>query len=300
MHPMLKYTFAMCLWLAPLASWGGDGGVFWSIEGSAGHAGYLLGTIHSEDPRVLEFSESFIDALAGSDIFAMELVPDLFTMARLAEYMHLPEGESQADLIGDQRFQAVAGALSRYGLPAEQVARMKPWAAMMTLSVPPPSSGLFMDFSLSLRASGAGLEVIGLETLEEQLSFLENLSLEQQLMLLDHAVAEFDQVGEVHTRMVDVYLEGDLNLLDRQASEQMATLDEELRNYFIGEGIIGRNRRMLANLVPALGRGKVFAAVGALHLPGPHGLISLLEGQGFRLVPMDSPFRVAAEGVVSE
>ena len=92
--------------------------LFWSIESDNGHAGFLLGTIHSEDPRVLEFTEEFLAALNGSAYFAMELVPNLPTLARLAESMHLPEGIELASIIGEERFAAVSQALSGYGVPA--------------------------------------------------------------------------------------------------------------------------------------------------------------------------------------
>jgi len=296
MHRLLKYTFTSLLLAQPcLAAGGGDTAVFWSVDGPQGHAGYLLGTVHSEDARVLDYSDEFLEALQSCDVFAMELVPDLPTLARLTQFMHLPEGVTQADVIGAERFQAVAEALSHYGLPAEQVARMKPWASMMTLSVPPPKTGLFMDFSLSLRAAGSGLRVIGLETLEDQLSFLEDLALPQQLVLLDHAVAEFDQVLEVHESMVSTYLEGDLDGLARLADEQMATLDADIREYFVGAGIHARNRRMLSNLIPELRNGRVFTAVGALHLPGEQGLIALLRTEGYVLKPLRPPFAATSE-----
>ena len=165
-----------------------DHGLFWSIQKDGKPAGYLLGTIHSEDPRVLDFSEDFIRRLNENDIFAMELVPDLPTLARLAEYMHYPQGQTLESVIGAERFDQLVSALSTYGIPAEFISRMKPWAAMMTLSTPPPKTGFFMDLSLSLRASGSGLKVVGLETLEQQLSFLEEMPLSMQLSLLDQAI----------------------------------------------------------------------------------------------------------------
>jgi uncharacterized protein YbaP (TraB family) len=270
-------------------------GLFWSISGDQGQVGYLLGTIHSEDPRVLEYTESFLEHLRGSQVFAMELVPDLPTLNALTYYMRLPEGEDLASLIGESRYQAVAAALKAYSVPAGQVARMKPWAAMMTLSVPPPRTGLFMDFSLSLRASGNGLQVVGLETLEQQLAFLENMSRDQQIMLLDHAVAEFGQVAAVHLAMVNTYLENDLGQLQAMTTEQMLGLDEATRKYFMEQGIDARNHRMLESLLPHFDKGKVFVAVGALHLPGPQGLVALLRSQGYLLQPLPPPFATSAQ-----
>jgi uncharacterized protein YbaP (TraB family) len=269
-------------------------GLFWSVTGENGRS-YLLGTIHSEDPRVLEFTDEFIAALGACDVFAMELVPDLPTLASLMERMNYKEGTSLPGVIGQTRFEALTAALAVYHLPAEQVARMKPWAAMMTLSVPPPETGLFMDFSLSLRASGSGLKVIGLETLEQQLSFLENMPLEQQLELLDQALQDFTGVQEVHDRMVDSYLGGSLEALLVDVQQQMADLKPETRHYFMQQGIIDRNHTMLESLLPQLQQGCVFTAVGALHLAGPDGLIDLLRAKGYQVEALASPFPTSAD-----
>jgi uncharacterized protein YbaP (TraB family) len=168
---------------------------------------------------------------------------------------------------------------------------------MMSLSLPPPKTGLFLDFQLSLRASGSGLEVLGLETLEEQLSFLENLSLQQQLELLDQALADHARVQEIHDLMVDSYLYRPLDDLMQVAAEQMDSLEPATRRYFQEEGIDARNRRMVDKALPLLKEGCTFIAVGALHLPGEAGMLDLLEAAGYRPQPMPSPFVVVAGAV---
>ncbi|MEJ2383079.1 MAG: TraB/GumN family protein [Xanthomonadales bacterium] len=286
-----RTAFVVCLAALsqPLAA-EPDSAIFWALSRDGQAAGYLLGTIHSEDPRVLDFPDRFIERLSGSDIFAMELVPDLPTLSRLTDYMHYADGTTLESRIGADRFERLRAALAGYRLPSDWIARMKVWAAMMTLSVPPPESGFFMDFSLSLRAAGAGLEVVGLETLEQQLSFLEDMPQEQQIELLDHALDEFERVDEVHRRMVDSYLAGDLRELSRETEQQMAVLDPDTRAYFIRRGIDERNRRMVDAVLPHLARGRVFIAVGALHLPGENGLVALLRSEGYELAPLPLPF----------
>jgi uncharacterized protein YbaP (TraB family) len=274
---------------------GADRALFWSIQKNGVQAGYLLGTIHSEDPRVLDFSEVFLHKLNSNSIFDMELVPDLPTLSRLTEYMHYPPGQTLESVIGAERFNALASALSAYRVPAEFISRMKPWAAMMTLSTPPPETGFFMDLSISLRASGSGLKVVGLETLEQQLSFLENMPLSMQLALLDQAIAEFDKVKEAHDQMVDAYLENNLIQLQALADEQLQGVGDEANEYFISAGIHARNLRMAESLLPHLENNRVFVAVGALHLPGEKGLLNILRRQGFELSPLEVPFFRASE-----
>ena len=267
-----------------------DRALFWSIQKNSKPAGYLLGTIHSEDPRVLDFSAEFLRKLKTNNVFAMELVPDLTTLARLTEYMRYPPGETLESVIGIDRFNALASALSVYKVPAEFVSRMKPWAAMMTLSTPPPETGFFMDLSLSLRASGSGLTVVGLETLEQQLSFLEDMPMSMQLSLLDQALAEFGRVREVHDQMVNIYLENNLLELQVLSDVQLQTAGKKASDYFIESGIRARNLRMVESLLPHLESNRVFVAVGALHLPGEDGLLNILRRQGFELSPLDMPF----------
>ncbi len=286
-------TLVLLLFVSPmvvLAAQDVDHALFWSIQKNGEPVGYLLGTIHSEDPRVLDFSEEFLHKLNENDMFAMELVPDLPTLARLTEYMHYPPQTTLESVIGSVRYNALKLALSRYKVPADFISQMKPWAAMMTLSTPPPETGFFMDLSLSLRASGSGLKVVGLETLEQQLSFLQEMPLLMQLALLDQALADFEQVTEAHDQMVDVYLENNLVNLQALSDEQLEGVGDEAGAYFVESGIHARNLRMLESLLPHLENNRVFVAVGALHLPNEQGLLNLLRQQGFELNPLDLPF----------
>ena len=263
--------------------------LFWSLSKNGQDAGFLLGTIHSEDPRVLDFQEAFIDVLDSNDFFAMEIVPDLPTLNRLTQYMQYQDGRTLESQVGPERYAVLKPLLASYKIPTDWISGMKVWAVMMTLSVPPPQTGLFMDFSLSLRAAGAGLKVVGLETLEQQLSFLETMSLEQQLALLDQAITEQEKSHGIHAQMVNSYLAGDTALLKATAEEQLDQLDDATRRHFIELGVNQRNQRMIDTLLPLLQQGKVFTAVGALHLPGEQGLIRLLQNQGYELAPLPLP-----------
>lgn len=270
---------------------GSEEGLYWRISQDGREAGFLLGTIHSEDPRVLDFSEAFIAELNSSQVFAMEMVPDLPTLKKLTEYMHYQDQDRLQSLLGQERFDRAMQALGGYQVPNDWKSRMKVWAVMMTLSVPAPQTGFFMDLSLSLRAAGSGLKVIGLETLEEQLQFLEQMPLEYQIELLDHALADYQRVAEIHEEMVQIYLQNSLAALETLSAQQFAILDPKISRYFTDLGIAARNRQMAANVLPQLAENRVFIAVGALHLGGEDGLINLLREGGYELTALPLPFR---------
>lgn len=293
---LIRFIFAVTFLLPPALGAAQDSAMFWRISVGGQEAGFLLGTIHSEDPRVVDFPEALLEELASNQVFAMEMVPDLPTLNRLTDYMHYQDGSTLESRVGAERYRRIMEALSQYQVPQDWKNRMKIWAAVMTLSVPAPETGFFMDFSLSLRAAGSGLKVVGLETLEQQLAFLEDMPMDQQLELLDQALEEYQKVQEIHDRMVTTYLSGDLAALMREAEGQLEELDPETKAYFLAQGIDARNQRMLNTLLPMLQESRVFVAVGALHLPGELGLVKLLRNSGYEMEPLPLPFSaVSAE-----
>lgn len=255
--------------------------VLWTVTDDEGHRNWLLGTVHSEDPRLLEFPEPLLDALKQADRLALELVPNSGMLEKLREAMHYDEGRLQNVLPPDLYEEAARILDEHYGVGEPATRRMRPWAVAMTLSMPPPETGLFMDLALSFRASGLGLEVVALETLDEQLAFLTGLSEEGQIDLIRMAVEDFDHMKALFDELVTAYLEGDLEQLERISDEQLEGVDEEVVRHFNEVGLRQRNHIMVERAKPYLEQGDSIIAVGALHLPGDDGLIRLLEQEGY-------------------
>lgn len=257
------------------------GQMFWSVTDEDGRQNWLLGTMHSEDPRLLDFPPALMDALRESQRVALELVPDTSMLERLNQAMNYDSGRLNEVLEPDLYARVVELLDQAYGMGEPAVRRMKPWAAAMTLSMPPPQTGLFMDLALSFRASGMGKDVVALETLDEQLAFLEGLSERAQIELLRQAVADFEQIDEVFETMIGLYLSSDLAALEEYSRGQLDDFDDEIASHFNQVGLIDRNKVMLERAVPYLAEGGVLIAVGALHLPGEHGLIELMRQEGY-------------------
>lgn len=255
--------------------------VLWTVTDDEGHRNWLLGTVHSEDPRLLEFPEPLLDALKQADRLALELVPDSGMLEKLQKAMHYDKARLHEVLPPDLYEQAVRILDEHYGVGEPAVRRMRPWAVAMTLSMPPPETGLFMDLALSFRASGLGLDVVALESLDEQLAFLQDLSKEGQIDLIRMAVEDFDEMEALFDKLVRAYLDGDLERLQQLSDEQLEDVDEEVVRHFNEVGLKQRNHVMVERAMPYLEQGGAIIAVGALHLPGEEGLIRLLEQEGF-------------------
>ncbi len=98
-----------------------DSALFWSISKQGEPAGYLLGTIHSEDPRVLDFSPRFIERLTENQVYAMEMVPDLPTLQQLTDYMQYQDGSTLESRVGIERYARLQAALAGYSVPPDWV-----------------------------------------------------------------------------------------------------------------------------------------------------------------------------------
>jgi uncharacterized protein YbaP (TraB family) len=57
--------------------------------------------------------------------------------------------------------------------------------------------------------------------------------------------------------------------------------DSALQEKVMNQMLTRRNHRMVERMEPFFNQGRVFVAVGALHLVGDEGLISLLRQRGY-------------------
>jgi uncharacterized protein YbaP (TraB family) len=159
--------------------------------------------------------------------------------------------------------------------------RMKPWAVAVTLSMPAPESGEVLDMRLYQQALQAGKQVVGLESIREQLAVFDDMPESKQVVLLQDAVDNFPELDAMHRELLDAWMRRDLAALMAINTAAMQAGDQELAEEFQDRLIVRRNKRMAERLLPYLQEGKVFVAVGALHLPGETGLLNLLEQRGY-------------------
>ena len=263
------------------------GGVFWRIESPERPSSYLLGTIHSADPRVATPRPSVLRAFDDAAIFVMEMELKAESYLRLGASMMFTDGGDLQRLLGPDDFNRLAAAVAQHGLPEPILRRMKPWAVLALLSQPTPQRGAFMDMDLYQRAVAAGKPVFGLESAEEQLAVFDRMPMNDQLAMLHSALAQVDQIPAMQARMIETYLSGDLHAIAALADEMAREDASGLNRRFLQRLNDDRNDRMLSRMVPHIDRGGAFIAVGALHLTGERGLLRQLRGRGYRLSPLN-------------
>ncbi len=259
-------------------------GLLWKVSKSFTKPSYLFGTMHVVDPRIVNLPPAVQVVFDQSDTFVMEAVLDGPEMLEFSQMMFFADGTRLDALLGDQLFDMTADALAYYGISREVAESMKPWGAYLTLNIP-PALGVPLDFMLLESARINGAAVYGLETLNEQARVMDDMAIDDQVKLLRDTVCNYDVVQKDIEQMKDRYLDRDLAGLwaftDKYEVQDTAGY-QKLMTRLLSD----RNRRMVERMQPMLARGNAFIAIGALHLPGDRGVLSLLEERGYSVTPV--------------
>lgn len=274
------------LWLVLLSgAYASERGLLWHISGN-GADSYLFGTMHSEDPRVTRLPEAVSRKLSAADTLMLELALDEQAQMAVALEMFLPEGSSLSAVVGEALGKQAQQAMLEFGIPPEVTERMQPWATVVTLSMPKLETGQVLDVLLYQHGVERGMTFQPLETPQEQLAVFTSLTNSEQKALLRSVLEEYKSYPPMFEAMTEAYLQRDLEALSRMSDENPMSNDAALQQKLMKRLLDERNQRMVSRMVPLLSNGKVFVAVGALHLPGEVGLIRLLRQRGYSVDPI--------------
>ena len=256
----------------------------WEVQGRQ-NVVYLLGSIHmlrAEDhPLPAAIDRAYEDA----EVLVMELDMDdidpAATQAAFAEAGVLRDGTTLADLLGETAYAEAERLASALDIPLDLLAQSEPWLAAMTVEMMllyrigfNPLLGV--EMTMTARASADGKEIRGLESVDEQLSFLDTLSPGAQRDMLLQTLEDGAAMSESIDEMISAWRHGDTAALEAgllAGLETHAELNEAL--------VTGRNRRWAARIADLLDDADDYlVVVGALHLVGDDGVPRLLESAG--------------------
>jgi uncharacterized protein YbaP (TraB family) len=129
-------------------------------------------------------------------------------------------------------------------------------------------------------------KIKGLETMSFQASVLDSipykLQAEQLVSYIDNAGKE-NKEDKLLQEMFDAYRKQDLSKLEKL----MIDTDAGMKG-FIDIMLYHRNQNWVNKLNDLLPHKSLVIAVGAGHLPGEKGLISLLRKQGYTVTPVEN------------
>jgi uncharacterized protein YbaP (TraB family) len=257
----------------------------WAIRG-AHNTVYLAGSVHLLRSRDAALPAAFERAYKDADALVMEIdLDDLDPAAAqtwMLEHGMIGDEKTLGDIIGKPRFQKVEQEGNRLGLPVEALQQLEPWLVAMTLAQLQymklgfdPEQGV--EKQLQRKAQADHKEITGLETLDEQLGLLANMSSGDQAKFLDLTLEEMHEMeGETDT-LLTAWRAGNAQKLASMLSDEYKVAPVLYRTL-----VADRNKRWMPQIEKLLKSDKDYLiVVGALHLVGTGGLLELTKARGY-------------------
>jgi hypothetical protein len=311
-----RAALALCALAAVAACAGGRGPIrlapgralFWEArDAKRGATLYLLGSVHVGDGRPLVLHPALADAFARSEELVVEVDLAEITPERVAGFLDrhgtLAAGEELSQRLSPETLARLREFVARRALVAAQVERLQPWAISLvvvesSLRGAGYENAYGVDQWFLSRARAAGKPVVGLETLEFQLSLLSGLAPEHQERLLRDALlaAGSDGTGaEGVGSILEAWERGDADALERLAHAELAE-DPSLAPFYEAT-YFARNESMREALLRLMADGRArFCVVGSGHLVGARGIPALLAKDGYRVTGPGFEAREARAG----
>ena len=257
-------------------------GILWEISAGDTTPSYVFGPFHSDDDAILDLPVTVRKALHKSSILVLEMSLDSENINAMRQAAVLPAGKTLRHVIKDNLIYSEAvSSMALRGSPRNITSRLKPWAVYMSLNTPEQKSGMFQDLLLKLLAGIQNKPVASLEAAHEQVAVYDELTMAEQVELLDGLLGSYSSNDIEYEMIKGHYLERDLAQLSRAASVQNLEVNDSLKQKMQRRLVDNRNDRMVSRMKPYLQNGDAFIAVGALHLAGANGILSQLSANGY-------------------
>lgn len=249
---------------------------------------YLVGSVHMLTKDFYPLAPALEAGFKDSDLLVEEV--DLAEMLApekqfsLLSRGMLPAGQTLDKVVSPSTMALVNARVGGLGMPASALQQFKPWFLAMTLMAVEWEKAGF-DATLGLdkhfydRAKAAGKSVIGLETAESQIDRLDSMSADLQEQLLRSSLSEADTTRNSLKTIVSAWRRGDSASLEKTLLSDFTQYPAAYRSL-----IVERNNNWVPQIDACLAKSQpCLVVVGAAHLVGPDGLLTLLQRKGYKI-----------------
>ncbi len=264
--------------------------LLWQIEGKGlKQPAYLYGTMHSKDLRVHDLSDSVYVAIERCPAMALEIVTQAKDQLGVMSHFFMRDSTLK-DLYKPDEYATVAAAIQeRMGMMALlfKTDKIKPLFLATMLTEFAPAKGqqqaaVPLDSFLQQWGEENQKKLIGIESIEEQLSALDRISLHDQAAMLLDFLRDRQQSDSLENVMMRYYLAQNLDSLWLLYTSQKNSNYDDF-DYAL---VQTRNQRMAHRIDSLLQIQATFVAIGVLHLPSPNGVIAQLRQRGYAVKPV--------------
>lgn len=264
-----------------------DNSLLWRVSGKhLAKPSFLFGTMHLICADDYVWTVKMKETLEKSEKVCFEMaLDDPSIMMQVAAGMIDNSGKKLKDYFTPEQYETVSRFLKdTIGMDIALFEQMKP---IMLESVISTNGGFNCDNprsyedSIMKTAKDAKKEILGLEDPKEQIETLETIP-------VDSVITEL--LEEIENRNANAKDSEYLNLIKAYKQQNLAELYTMLTTTKglkdeMDKFLDARNKKWIPRMEDKMSHASVFFAVGAGHLWGPNGVISLLRKKGYTVEP---------------
>ncbi|MDJ1481641.1 TraB/GumN family protein [Cytophagaceae bacterium YF14B1] len=262
-----------------------DKSLLWEISGKGiTKPSYIFGTIHIVCASDLVITDNLKTAFNKSEQLYLELdMDDPNMLLQMMQHMTMKEGTTLKTLLSEADYTMVSTYFQKKtGMSIDMLGAAKPFF-IMSLVLPSTMNCQTASWETSLLslAQERKIETYGLETLQDQLAVIDQISYKDQASMLLEALKDTIQSQKENQKLINLYKDQDIDGMQKTIS----TASQATSRY---ESILltDRNNRWIPLITKIAIERPTFFAVGAGHLGGKKGVIQLLRKAGYQVKPV--------------
>lgn len=280
---LTKFASLILVLIAVLGFSQNQNSLLWKVSGNGlKNPSYVFGTYHMLCSKDFQIKDKVKNALNSSEQFMMEVNfsdPETMTVMQSA----MMAKQKLSDLLSAKEVEVMKANISKFGYRFEDVEGMSPMVINSLLMVKyfdcAPTELKMIDVELMNLAASGDKIIGGLETAKEQMETLGKFLTPSDLV---KTVSKFEEGKEIMVKLKKAYLDEDLATLDvlMKDRKEMTQEQEDLL-------LNNRNKNWVKMMPELMTDNSTFFAVGAGHLLGKEGVITLLQKQGYTVTPVN-------------
>jgi len=254
---------------------------------------YLGGTIHMLSEKDYPLPQAFQKAYADTDSIVLEIdfrgleAPEL--QGQFLEAISYKDHRSLSNVLTEDVYKRLDDVLKSRAIPIAALDKLTPFGAMMTITqIELKRLGLIgvdgVDLHFTKRAERDNKELMSLESIEEQLSFMHSMNGLDPNAVVILGIEELLGLESIWFDLVASWRSGDLAQLEKLGIDNMKSEFPLMYQTML----VQRNKAWLNDIeILMTNQAKEFVLVGALHMAGEEGLITQLEKRGYTIDQLD-------------
>ncbi|MFC3094980.1 TraB/GumN family protein [Alteromonas sediminis] len=252
---------------------------------------YLAGTIHILSPDDYPLPAQFQSAYEASEVMVFETdisamnSPDM--QQKSMEMLTYTDGTTIDQVLQKETLNKLNSHLMQRGVPLANLETFKPTLLSLTLTmIEFQAIGLTtqgVDAFYYTTAMGDGKMRKWLETPEQQLNFIANMATGDEDEMILYTLKDLESLPSRMGELKEAWRAGDMDTL---AAIGLTPWIEEYADIYQAI-FVERNNNWVPEIKEMLTTPKTeMVLVGALHMPGEHGLLTQLSQQGYTITQL--------------